>query len=247
MIEHNIKHYEIEGRSDYHFHQEHQLVYVHSGLCVSRSEGQNYYAVNGQALWIPANESHSAIFFQDSDLSLLFFNQPPPKPLTNKPSLLRVSNLWSQLMHEYYQHHLSFDSNTRQAYNVVLWNQIQHFSQIQEYKSHTSHFDKRLNAIIHSVCLKPNKNITLNYFSKHCGASERTLNRLFYKQFNRSFGDWRNMIVMERANQMLKQGRSATDIAIELGYQSLPTFSSALKRYNAKNNGTNNDIFVINR
>ncbi|GEM77024.1 hypothetical protein VSA01S_31360 [Vibrio sagamiensis NBRC 104589] len=55
------------------------------------------------------------------------------------------------------------------------------------------------------------------------------------------------MIVMERANQMLKQGRSATDIAIELGYQSLPTFSSALKRYNAKNNGTYNDSFVINR
>ncbi|AUI85183.1 AraC family transcriptional regulator [Vibrio azureus] len=234
MIEHKIKHYEIEERSDYHSHQEHQLVYVHSGLCALQTEKQNYHAVNGQALWIPANESHSAIFFQDSCLSLLFFNQSPPKPLTTKPALLRVTNLWSQLMHEYCQHHLSFDINTQHAYNNVLWDQIRHLSQIQEIQAHTNHFDKRLNSLIHAVCLNPNKNITLQDFAKHCGASERTLNRLFYKQFNRSFGDWRNMIVMERANQMLKQGHSATNVALELGYQSLPTFSSALKRYNAK-------------
>ncbi|MEZ8878777.1 AraC family transcriptional regulator [Vibrio lentus] len=234
MIKHKIKHYDIEEHTDYHSHQEHQLVYVHSGLCVSQTEGKNYYAVNGQALWIPANESHSAIFFQDSRLSLLFFDRPPPSPLTTKPALFRVTNFWSLLMYEYSLHHLDFDNNTQHAYNDVLWDQIQYLSQIQGSQTHTNHFDKRLNNLIHTVCLKPNKNITLQDFAKHCGASERTLNRLFYKQFHRSFGEWRNMIVMERANQMLIQGLSATNIALELGYQSLPTFSSALKRYNTK-------------
>ena len=73
--------------------------------------------------------------------------------------------------------------------------------------------------------------MSISTFATSSGASVRTLNRLFQSHFNASFKDIRNTVIMERAEQLLKSGMIATDVAFELEYSSLSAFSTAFKEY----------------
>jgi AraC-like DNA-binding protein len=134
-------------------------------------------------------------------------------------------------MHELYIRGDNLSSEIREAYDTILLDQLDFLKPIKSTVPSNSIIDRRLFPILTTLCFEPNIKMTLKQFSQMCGASERTLNRLFIINFNMSFREWRNIIVMEKAKQMVKQGYRATDIAIELGYSNLSAYSIALKKY----------------
>ncbi|MFC5079880.1 helix-turn-helix domain-containing protein [Vibrio thalassae] len=93
--------------------------------------------------------------------------------------------------------------------------------------------ERRMLLIIEALSGKPNIKMSISELSKQTGASVRTLNRLFLTHFQASFKDIRNKVVMdmERAEQMIKQGTSATTVAYELKYSSLSSFSTAYSQH----------------
>ena len=94
--------------------------------------------------------------------------------------------------------------------------------------------DRRLLLVIEALSNKPNIKMSISDLSKQTGASVRTLNRLFLSSFKASFRDIRQKVVMERAEKMMAKGISATDIAFELEYSSLSSFSTAFKEHQKK-------------
>ncbi len=94
--------------------------------------------------------------------------------------------------------------------------------------------DRRLLLVIEALSNKPNIKMSISDLSKQTGASVRTLNRLFLSSFKASFRDVRQKVVMGRAEKMMAKGISATDIAFELEYSSLSSFSTAFKEHQKK-------------
>jgi AraC-like DNA-binding protein len=90
--------------------------------------------------------------------------------------------------------------------------------------------DSRLQMICSRLLSQPGDDTSLAAWSRHCGASERTLARLFKQQVGCTFQEWRQRVRISHAIERLRQGDSVTTIALDLGYHSISAFSTMFKR-----------------
>ena len=77
----------------------------------------------------------------------------------------------------------------------------------------------------------PSDGRTLAQWSASTGGSSRTLARAFLRETKLSFGAWRTQLRLLRAIELLALGRSVTDVALSLGYDSTSAFITAFRRH----------------
>ena len=70
---------------------------------------------------------------------------------------------------------------------------------------------------------------SLGDLAKQAGASARTIERLTQSELDMRFTDWRKLMRIQLAMVLLSQGRSVTDVALEVGYKSASSFINAFK------------------
>jgi methylphosphotriester-DNA--protein-cysteine methyltransferase len=63
-----------------------------------------------------------------------------------------------------------------------------------------------------------------------CGASSRTLQRLFASETGLRFAEWRRRLRLLHAAALLSAGASVTDAGLDAGYQSTSAFIAAFQR-----------------
>jgi AraC-like DNA-binding protein len=66
-------------------------------------------------------------------------------------------------------------------------------------------------------------------WAAECGASARTLTRLFRRETGMSFGRWRQMLRLSEAAVLLAQGVPPARAAAAVGYASAPAFGAAFR------------------
>lgn len=123
------------------------------------------------------------------------------------------------------------NSDIQHHYLAVFFDQLKKQSYQNDAYQSTNEIDKRLLPIIEALTINPDIKLSLACFSEHCGASSRTLNRLFISTFDKPFREIRQQLVMEKAWQLSRAGVAHTDIALDLGYNSLSAFSHAFNRF----------------
>ena len=67
-------------------------------------------------------------------------------------------------------------------------------------------------------------------WSQELGASTKTIARRFDSKLGINFTKWREQLRLHKAIQWLSENRSVTDVALSLGYDSLPAFIQMFKR-----------------
>jgi AraC-like DNA-binding protein/quercetin dioxygenase-like cupin family protein len=72
---------------------------------------------------------------------------------------------------------------------------------------------------------------TLAAWARATGTSARTLARSFRRETGLSFGAWRVQMRLLRALELLARGRSVTDVALALRYESTSAFIHAFRRH----------------
>jgi AraC-like DNA-binding protein len=90
--------------------------------------------------------------------------------------------------------------------------------------------DARALAVARQILDDPSQPDNLDDLARHHGASRRTIERLFRDQTGMSFGLWRQKARLLRSIQLLAEGRSVTDGALDSGYTSVSAFIAAFKR-----------------
>ena len=76
----------------------------------------------------------------------------------------------------------------------------------------------------------PARNCNLDELAQQVGAITRTLERLFIKETGMTYSEWRNTLNLQEAIELLAQGKSVTEVAIELGYKGASAFIAMFKR-----------------
>ena len=89
--------------------------------------------------------------------------------------------------------------------------------------------DPRLLRLAGALGADPARPLTLEAWAAECGASPRTLTRLFRRETGMSFGRWRQMLRLSEAAALLSQGVPAARAAALVGYASVPAFGSAFR------------------
>ena len=90
--------------------------------------------------------------------------------------------------------------------------------------------DKRLRALCEAVLAEPGRHTTLEGWARDCGASPRTVARLFRSELGTSFVQWRQQVLLARAVALAARKMSMGAIAAELGYASPSAFSAMVRR-----------------
>jgi len=78
---------------------------------------------------------------------------------------------------------------------------------------------------------QPDNKSRLEQWGNCVGASERTLQRLFHKETNLSFQQWRQQLRLQVAlQQLIHTDKSVSEIAATIGYDSSSTFIAMFHR-----------------
>jgi AraC-like DNA-binding protein len=90
--------------------------------------------------------------------------------------------------------------------------------------------DRRAVRIARAILAYPGQQTTRDKYCKDCGASKRTVQRLFIAETQMTFGKWRQQLRLLHAMRLLASGEKVIAAALDTGYGSTSAFISMFRK-----------------
>lgn len=212
-----------------HSHPRGQLIYASSGVMRVICNNDVWVVPPSQAVWVPPDIQHEVYFPGEVSLRNLFIDQSVISGLPSDCKILKVTPLLRELILKAVSIGDSYAINSPgfRLMMVIL-------DELRQAEPTELHLpmgrDERLLRVIDWLLQNPGDKRELEDLAKSCGASSRTLSRLFVQETGLTFGVWRKRLVLQQAIERLTGGQSVTRIAYDLGYQSISAFSEMFRQ-----------------
>lgn len=212
-----------------HHHDRHQLTYAQTGAVTVSIETAQWVVPPMRAVWIPAGISHSLRAHGATDLRPAYLDTRLVPARLDSIAVVSVGPLLRALIEALHDRDTPTDEERRHLEALFVL-------QLDPLAARPLQLptlrDSRLAAIQAALLADPADRRTLSDWGRYCGASERTLTRLFASEANTTFGHWRTQLRLQQALILLAQKTSVTTTAHRCGYQStsafIDTFRTAL-------------------
>lgn len=211
-----------------HRHKWGQLAYASMGVMIVSTEKGRWMVPQERAVWIPPDISHSVRTNAQLKFRSIHISTAYSERLTNQCRVIKVSPLLKALIFratDIPKHYKDGTADSR-IMSVIL-------DQIEEAEDAPLHLpmptDTRLLRIVDILLANPADTRSLEELAKISGASGRTLARLFKKETGLTFGKWRQQRRLLAALSLLTEGQPVTNIALDLGYESVSAFIAMFK------------------
>lgn len=206
---------------DRHRHDDHQLIYVSSGVLAIRTEHGSWIAPNDRALWIPANTWHEHRFYGRSRFHTVGFPAGGiPLLDVRTPTIIAVDALVRELL-------IALTSPTLTAaetrhLQAVLRDRLRCVAE-QPFTVPAARDPRLANAcrLAEADLRRPR---TLADLARHAHTGERTLSRLFRTEFSMTYPQWRTRARVFAAMVMLAEGAAVTETAHACGWATTSAF-----------------------
>ncbi len=212
-----------------HRHGRAQLVYAATGVMRVATCDGTWVVPPERAVWVPADVDHTidmsgavamrTLYLQPSALAAM----PESCCVVNVSPLLRELVLRAvELAHEYPL------GGAEERLVAVLLDEIRSAPHAPLHLPLSN--DERLRAVMDGLMADPADGRCLPQWARDVGASGRTLARLFVKETGMTFRGWRQQLRLVRALEELAAGRSVTEVALDVGYESPSAFIAMFRR-----------------
>ncbi|GAB2895492.1 helix-turn-helix transcriptional regulator [Streptomyces deserti] len=215
------------ARIDAHRHDEHQIVYAGAGVVEVTTDAGTWFAPGTRAIWVPAGTVHAHRAHGRLDLHLVGLPADAGPPGLDAPAVLAVSPLLRELILAYTRDP-DDTSPERRRLLAVLRDQLR--ASPQQPLSLPTPSDPRLAAVCAILHADPADPRTLAALGAATGAGERTLSRLFRREFGMTFPQWRTQARLYHALRMLADGLPVTTVAHRCGWSSASAFIAVFRR-----------------
>jgi AraC-like DNA-binding protein len=206
-----------------HFHPEDQLLFASRGVMTLRTRDGIWVVPPLRGVWIPANTPHSVTMCAPVSLRTLYFLPELCRALPRKCFVLGVSPLLRELiLHACKFQRLNRKITAQKHVVEVIVDQLKVVESAPLQLPYPT--DKRAMKIAKELAENPSEQKTLEALCKECGASKRTIQRLFLEETKLSFARWRQQLRLLHALQFLACGEKVTSAALESGYNSTSAF-----------------------
>lgn len=212
-----------------HTHQRHQLIYALSGVIRLSTESGEWLLPPTRALWVPGGVAHSFLVKKTADTRVLYIS---PDILLGTEgglcSVIQVTPLVRELISVCAEMPWEYTQDSKQArLSRVLLDQIETLS--QEPVSLPMPTDRRGIRLVEIIRQDPSNREPLSSLAGIVGASTRTIERIFLRETKLPFGVWRQRQRLVTALELLADGQSVTNVALDVGYESASSFVAAFK------------------
>jgi AraC-like DNA-binding protein len=212
-----------------HFHPEDQLVFASRGVMTVRTRQGVWVVPPLRAVWIPAQTPHSVAMSGAVSMRTLYFLPRLGRALPKKCFVMNVTPLLRELiLHACRFPRLSKKAPAHRRIIEVIVDQLEAVHSIPLQLPHPS--DSRARRVVQALLRNPGDQRTLERLCKDCGASKRTVQRLFIRETKMTFGKWRQQLRLLHSMQLLASGEKVTAAALEAGYSSASAFISMFRK-----------------
>jgi AraC-like DNA-binding protein len=182
-----------------------------------------------RALWMPPRVRHSIVMTGDVTMRTLYLRDDAARGMPATCHVLPVSALLRELIIRATELPLRYDERGAAGHLVALLLTELHEAGALPLQLPMPR-DKRLRKICETLLAAPGDPRTLEQWAPAANASARTLARLFVAETGLTFGAWRQQARVLEAMGRLGSGEPVTEVALDLGYDSVSAFSAMFRR-----------------
>ena len=215
---------------DPHSHERAQLIYATAGTMRVAADGSMWIVPPQRALWMPAGVRPRHRHARATSPCARSICATMPLPTCRDPaSVLPVSPLLRELIVRATELPLQYDEDGPAGHVIALLLAELHGLQSLPLQLPMPQ-EARLRALCLALLAAPGDQRTLREWAQSVNASERTVARLFQNETGLSFGAWRQQARLLEAMGRLGSGAPVTQVALDLGYDSVSAFSAMFRR-----------------
>ncbi|MFZ4863775.1 helix-turn-helix domain-containing protein [Sphingobacterium sp. Mn56C] len=226
-------HHALMGNSyvEEHLHEKGQFLYTEGGVVFLRTADKSYFLPARHYIWIPAGTAHS---IHPSSSNVIMRNLYFPKFATDS-TFFDTVNIYpvNDLLMELIMFTNRWNGNVMpgdevkysiaKAFKLLLPELSQ--AELPLALPYPQHY--KLKSIVRYLEENISENNSFKSIAQRFDSSERTLARLFQKELNMSFIQYYTILRMLTALKLLLDEKlSVNEVALQVGYNSLPTFSN---------------------
>jgi AraC-like DNA-binding protein len=212
-----------------HMHPEDQLLFASKGVMTVRTKQGVWVVPPMRAVWIPANTPHSVTTSGQVSMRTLYFLPKLCRDLPGKCFVVNVAPLLKELiLHACRFSRLSKRAADERRIIEMVVDQLNEAESIPLQLPQVS--DTRALRVANTLFADPSDRRTLRRLCKDCGASKRTIQRLFLEETKMTFGKWRQQLRLLHAMELLASGEKVSSAAAEAGYDSTSAFISMFRK-----------------
>ena len=212
-----------------HFHDRDQIVYASCGVMTIRTGASTWVVPTHRAVWIPASIPHTITMSGVVAMRTLYLKPKLARALPRDCCVVNVSPLLRELILHACSY-LALKKTIRWQRHLIdtIIDQLEAVQMIPLQLPHLN--DPRAIRVAQLLAKDPGNTQTLEQISKGCGASRRTIERLFQEEARTTFGKWRQQLRLMHAMRLLAEGAKVTHAALDAGYSTPSAFISMFRK-----------------
>lgn len=212
-----------------HLHPEAQLVFASQGVMTVRTNQGVWVVPPLRAVWIPAKTPHSIVMSGTVSMRTLYFLPEFASVLPRSCSVLHISPLLKELiLHACKFPRLNMKVAAQRRLIEIILDQLEAADSIPLQLPHP--VDLRALRIVEVLLTDPSESKTLASLCRNCGASRRTIERIFVAETKMTFSRWRQQLRLLHALRLLASGEKVTAAALAAGYGSTSAFIAMFRK-----------------
>ncbi|MGF1904370.1 MULTISPECIES: AraC family transcriptional regulator [Aliivibrio] len=213
-----------------HHHTWHQVIFPIKGLLQTQVGSYQYLLPHTSALFVPATLAHESIALTNTTFIGIYINPAYCFKSEEQVRTISLTPFIKELIQEIRRKCLQVESQTALLGLLqVLHDQMMH-NDVVTFQLLLPK-DRRLKQIFDKLTETPALDWPLKIWGEEVGASERTLSRLFVKEFKTSFPLWRQQLRLIYSLSLLDEEITIQAIADEIGYHNDSSYIKAFKSY----------------
>jgi AraC-like DNA-binding protein len=212
-----------------HSHLEDQLLFASKGAMTVETIEGIWVVPPLRAVWIPAGTAHGVLMSGRVSMRTLYFSPTLCRALPRRCLVINISSLLRELiLHACQLSKLRRRVSTERHVIELVLDQLQLVESAPVQLPHPR--DARARKLADILRANPRDQRPLEDLSMKCGASKRTMQRLFAEESGMSFSRWRQRARLVHAMQSLAAGQSVTNAALDAGYSTTSAFISMFRK-----------------
>jgi AraC-like DNA-binding protein len=212
-----------------HSHERAQLIHATAGTMRVATPDGVWVVPPQRALWMPAGMRHSIAMLGEVTMRTLYLRDDAASFMPQTCHVLPVSPLLRELIVRATELPMQHDESGPAGHIVALI-----LTELRGLRSLPLQLpmprDPRLRSLCQALLDAPGDQRPLAAWARTINASARTLARHFQSETGLSFGAWRQQARVLEAMGRLGGGAPVTQVALDLGYESVSAFSAMFRR-----------------
>lgn len=212
-----------------HHHERAQLIHATAGTMRVATDDGVWVVPPQRALWMPAGIEHGIVMLSDTTMRTLYVRDDAAAFMPSACKVMSISALLRELIVRATELPLQYDENGPAGHVVALI-----LSELRGLQSLPLQLpmprNVRLRALCQALLDAPDDQRPLEAWADTINTSARTLARHFQRETGLSFGAWRQQARVLEAMGRLGSGDPVTQVALDLGYETVSAFSAMFHR-----------------